>query len=77
MSLSYNIALEIIALLQIWSGFFLIRGVLRIRRFLVERDAKDFINTSMMLRHATAFGLYITCAVVFFTALSVQAWFPS
>lgn len=28
----------------------------------------------MLLRHATAFGLYITCTVVFFTALCLYYW---
>lgn len=73
-SFSYNTALEIVGLLQIWSGFFLVRSVLKIRRFFIEHDAKDFINTSMLLRHATAFGLYITCTAAFFTVLSIYVW---
>ena len=77
MSLSYNTALEIVGLLQILSGFYLIRSVLHIRRFFIEKDAKDFINTSMLLRHASSFGLYITCTAVFFTVLSMYVWSPS
>lgn len=51
--------------------------MLSIRSFFIERNAKDFINTSMLLRHATSFGLYITCTVVFFTVLSMYVWSPS
>ena len=31
----------------------------------------------MLIRHATAFGLYITCTAVFFTVLSIYVWNPS
>jgi hypothetical protein len=77
MSLSYNTALEIVGVLQMWSGFFLMKSVLSIRRFFIDHNAQEFINTRMLLRHATAFGLYITCTAAFFTVLSMYVWSPS
>lgn len=39
----------------------LIIGVLNIRAFFKRKNATDFINTGMLLRHAGAFGLYLVC----------------
>ena len=50
--------------------------MLSIRRFFVEKNAKDFINTGMLLRHAVAFGLYITCTATYFIALGIYVWNP-
>ena len=49
-------------------------SVLSIRRFFLERNAEQFINTKMLLRHAIAFGLYLSTAVVYYTLLSIYLW---
>ena len=51
-------------------------SVIKIRHFFVEQNAKNFINTGMLLRHATAFGLYITCTATYFIALGIYVWNP-
>lgn len=56
--ISYNIVLLITLLLQVYSGLILVVSVVRIHRFFVRINARDFINTAMLLRHATAFVLY-------------------
>lgn len=61
-------------MLQCWSGYQLLTSVLSIRRFFFERNAEHFINTRMMLRHAIAFGLYLSTAVVYYTLLSIYLW---
>mgnify|MGYP003353146145 CR=1 FL=1 len=48
-------------LCAITSGVILVNGVLSIRRFFKEKNATDFINTAMLLRHGLAFGLYLVC----------------
>jgi drug/metabolite transporter (DMT)-like permease len=49
-------------LCAIISGVILIVGVHRIRKFFKERNATDYINTAMLLRHGFAFGLYLVCS---------------
>ena len=49
------------------SCFIIMRDVYRIRRYLVSKGAKDYINTSMLLRHAAAFGI-VFAAIVLNTA---------
>jgi hypothetical protein len=44
---------------SIISGYILVVSVLRVKNFFKERNAEDFINTPMLLRHGIAFGLYL------------------
>jgi len=57
-TISYNIVLLITLLLQVYSGLILVVSVVRIQRFFVRINARNYINTAMLLRHATAFVLY-------------------
>lgn len=45
-----------------------------IRKFFVQKNAVNFINTQMMIRHATAFGLYMVTIVIYFAALCYWGW---
>ena len=49
----------------------LVTDVLRIRRFFIERNQAEFINTSMLLRHGVSFGLYLLGSI----AVSVATMF--
>ena len=50
------------------SGVILVVAAYRIRKFFRERDATEFIDTAMLCRHGTAFGLYILGALIAATA---------
>ena len=54
------------------SGFILIAAVFKIRKFFRERDATEFIDTAMMVRHGLAFGLYV---LGYLLAVSTEAVF--
>jgi hypothetical protein len=49
---------------DISSGVILVRSVIRIRRFFVDENAKESINLPEMIRHATAFGLYMISSII-------------
>lgn len=57
---------DLVGFCQITSGIILVIGVLNINRFFTERNAKDFINTAMLLRHASAFGLYLFSVFLYY-----------
>jgi uncharacterized membrane protein YciS (DUF1049 family) len=40
----------------------------------VERDAVDFINTKMLIRHALAFGLYMLTILMYNASLCYWGW---
>lgn len=63
-----------VACLQVYSGVLLIKSVMRIRQFFVKRNASNYIDTGMLLRHAITFGLYITTTVVYFGCFCVYTW---
>lgn len=46
-------------LVAIIAGVILLQCIMRIRNYFRDRNAVDFINTGMLLRHASAFGLYL------------------
>jgi hypothetical protein len=66
--------LEMVGVLQVYSGIMLVSSVIKIKRFFAERNATNFINTSMLLRHAIAFGLYMATTVAYFLALCYWGW---
>lgn len=57
---------DLTGLSQFISGIILVTGVLRIRNFFSKRNATEFINTGMLLRHAAAFGIYLLCCTIYF-----------
>lgn len=48
-----------------------------IRRFFIDRNAADFINTSMLLRHAACFIIYIVTTFSFFLAFGYYTFKPT
>lgn len=52
----------------------LLKSVLSIRRYFTERNAIDFINTPMLVRHATAFGLYMLTVVLYNASMVYWGW---
>lgn len=66
-----------VALLQVVSGFVLVRSLLKVRSFFKDRDAADSIDIRALLRHAAAFGLYLVATVVDISAMVLVVAFPS
>jgi hypothetical protein len=66
-----------VGFLQLVSGTILVRSVLRINRFFKERGAEGYINTGMLLRHATAFGLYLACTAINYASYTLYLIFPT
>jgi hypothetical protein len=62
---------------QIVSGLILVSTVVSIRRFFHEKNATEFINTSMLLRHALTFGLYLFGVIGFFGSFSFVIFYPT
>jgi hypothetical protein len=50
--------------------------VFKIRQFFKERNAMNYIDTAMLVRHAVAFGFYLATTVIAFLSLSVAIFFP-
>lgn len=50
----------------------LIVGVIWVRQFFRDQNADDFINSSMLKRHAVSFGLYLMSTSVW--ALAAVMW---
>lgn len=50
----------------------LAKGVIDIRKFFQEKNSTDFINTSMLRRHALAFGLYLAGTTADSVALCIK-----
>ena len=50
-------------LLLIVSCYILVRDVFHIRNYLIRRGAKDYINTSILVRHALAFGFVLVFTI--------------
>lgn len=55
---------------SIISGYILVSSVIDVKNFFKERDAEDFINTPMLLRHGIAFSLYLIGTTV--TAITLM-----
>jgi hypothetical protein len=77
MVLFYDISLESAEMFQIISGLILVTSVVRIRQFFVRINAKSWINTGMLLRHASAFVLYMVSNFVYAAACGYWVWFPT
>jgi len=77
MSWSYFLVCQVICVLQIYSGFILIKSVLDIRRFFVEQKAMDYLNNDRLLKHAVCFGLYIVTTAVYFIVLGIWTLNPT
>lgn len=70
--LFYKISWAGIGLIQCLSGYQLIKGIMTIRNFFKRKNAVKFINTGMLLRHASCFGLYLGTTMVM---VSFQLWY--
>lgn len=46
------------------SGIILTRSIFTIRRYFIEHEAEDFIDTPMLLQHSAAFGLFLIANVI-------------
>jgi hypothetical protein len=71
-----NFVINSIGVLQIISGVFLISSVFTIREFFKSKDASEVINTSNMILHAGAFGLYLLADVVYYIAMDLNVIWP-
>jgi hypothetical protein len=71
---SYDFVFVSIGVLQLISGTYLVRGVLKIRRFFVDRGEKSSINTRIMLTHSFAYGLYMTANVIYYLIFSYHVY---
>lgn len=58
-SYMFNFSRLGLVLVAIIAGFILVMSVVEIRDFFKRKDALDFIDTNMFIRHATVFGLYL------------------
>lgn len=59
-------------LLQIISGVILTGAVYAVRKYLVENDAQEMINTAYMALHAGAFVFYLFAEVAYFATLTIR-----
>jgi ABC-type multidrug transport system permease subunit len=50
------------------------KSVFDIRNFFFENNAADYINTTMLIRHAMAFGAYMIMIVLYFSTLCYWGW---
>lgn len=55
----------------------LVSSVVSIRRFFIDQSAEDQMNSSMLLRHAICFALYIITTAVYFIALGLWTLNPT
>lgn len=61
---------------EISSGIILVNSVNNIRKFFIEQNAKNYINLSELMRHATAFGLYMVSAIISYSTHSLSTLNP-
>lgn len=54
----------------------MIVSVVKIRNFFHEHNAKDYINTGMLLRHSGAFALFMVTVLVRFSTFTVFVLHP-
>lgn len=59
------------------AGVMLVAGVIRIRRFFREKEADDVLNSSMLVRHAIAFSLYLLSTSAWLIAVALDNIFRS
>lgn len=57
---------NMIGVLQIVSGIYLVESVLRIRRFMVGVEGDENIDTKMMLLHVSAYMLYLLASISYY-----------
>jgi hypothetical protein len=63
---------NLVGLLQIISGVILTGAVYAVRKYLVENDAQEMINTAYMALHACAFVFYLFAEVAYFATLTIR-----
>lgn len=64
-------------ILQCVLGYILVRSVVDIRRYFIDKNAADFINTRMLIKHAVAFGIFLLAIIFFLCANIVVTFFPN
>jgi hypothetical protein len=72
----FNFSAYMTGFIQIITGIVLVSSVFRIKRIFRERNAENYINSGMLLRHASAFGLYLVAAVVYFSFWTAVSMAP-
>jgi hypothetical protein len=70
-------ASSIVGLLQCFSGYIMVKSVLSIRKFFKERNATNFINIPMLMRHSVAFVLYLLSTLADYGTFAIFLAFPN
>jgi hypothetical protein len=63
--------------LQVWSGVYMILGVIKISSFFRKMNAEEHVNNRVMLLHAFAFGLYSVSVTIWFIFNTIYGIDPS
>lgn len=71
-----NIGWDLCGVSEISSGYILVRSVWRIRSFFKNNNAEDWINLNELIRHATAFGIYMISSIIRYTTHELWARYP-
>ena len=75
--LSSVLAPALVVLLEIITGVYLIRSILKIKRFYKENNIRQKLKTTTLILHSSAFGLYLVSEVLLITSYAVYAIFPT
>jgi hypothetical protein len=67
----------IVGLLQCFSGYIMVKSVFSIRKFFKKRNATNYINIPMLLRHSVAFVLYLLSTVADYGTFALYLAFPN
>lgn len=74
---AFNTINDLVGLLQIISGVYLIRGIIKIRGFYKKHEMTSSINTVTMLLHAGAFGIYLIADIAYYGSNVIYGLNPS
>lgn len=77
LTVAIDISSDGVGMMQIISGVMLVRSVQTIRTYFKERNDEDYINTSMLMRHAFAFGLFLIGTILKYAAFTVYSIYPN
>jgi hypothetical protein len=70
-------SLILVSLLVTFSGIVLIKSVFSIRTYFKEKEAMDYINIAMLMRHAAAYGLFMIGCVAYLMSQLIWSLRPS
>lgn len=71
---SYDFVFDAIGVLQLISGYLLVDGVLKVRRFFVKNDSQDSIDTKILAIHSTSYVLYMAANVLYYSAFTFHVF---